>query len=84
MLSDDQQTKDQLRHVPQHSPRGWTRGRRCRTLAAMCQEDEPPTVRIRAELQEIFEVLKRERPDAPTLDLWMEALSLHRVRKGVL
>ena len=46
----------------------------------MCQEDETPAVRIRAEVQEIFDVLRRERPDAPTLDLWSEALSLHRVR----
>ena len=36
--------------------------------------------RIRVEVREIFEVRRRERPDAPTLDLWTEALSLHRVR----
>jgi hypothetical protein len=35
---------------------------------------------IRAEVQEIYEVLRREDPDRPTFELWTEALSLHRVR----
>lgn len=35
---------------------------------------------IQAEVQEIAEVLQRERPDKMIAELWEEALSLHRVR----
>jgi hypothetical protein len=35
---------------------------------------------LQAEIQEIYEVLRRNSPDAPTFELWTEALSLHRVR----
>jgi hypothetical protein len=35
---------------------------------------------VRAEVQEIAEVLQREQPDQTIADLWEEALSLHRVR----
>jgi len=45
-------------------------------------ENEGETVagRIQAEVQEIYDVLRRRNPDAPQLELWNEALSLHRVR----
>lgn len=33
-----------------------------------------------AEVQEIFEILRRWHPDRSTLDLWNEALLLHQVR----
>jgi hypothetical protein len=35
---------------------------------------------IRAEVEEIYHVLRRESPDRSTFELWDEALSLHRVR----
>jgi hypothetical protein len=35
---------------------------------------------IRAEEQEMYEVIRCEDPDRPTVELWTEALSLHRVR----
>jgi hypothetical protein len=35
---------------------------------------------IEAEVQEIYEVLRREAPHRSTFELWTKALSLHRVR----
>jgi hypothetical protein len=35
---------------------------------------------LQAEIQEIFEVLRREAPERSTFELWNEALTLHRVR----
>jgi len=39
-----------------------------------------PVDQLRAEVQEIAEVLQREQPDKTIAELWEEALSLHRVR----
>jgi hypothetical protein len=35
---------------------------------------------IQAEVQEIYEVLRRESPNRSTFELWNEALTLHRIR----
>ena len=36
--------------------------------------------RLHEEIGEIYDVLRRERPDRSTVELWTEALTLHRVR----
>jgi hypothetical protein len=36
--------------------------------------------RLQEEITEIYDVLRREQPDRSTVDLWAEALTLHRVR----
>jgi hypothetical protein len=36
--------------------------------------------RLQEEIQEIYDVLRREQPERSTIDLWSEALTLHRVR----
>lgn len=35
---------------------------------------------LQEEVDEIFQVLKRERPEASTFELWTEALDLHQLR----
>jgi hypothetical protein len=36
--------------------------------------------RLQEEIQEIYDVLRREQPERSTVELWNEALTLHRVR----
>ena len=42
----------------------------------MGDEGESVAQRIQAEVQEIYDVLRRQHPDAPQFELWNEALSL--------
>jgi hypothetical protein len=36
--------------------------------------------RLQQEITEIYDVLRREQPDRSTIELWSEAMTLHRVR----